>query len=79
MLEGLTILVFGLVIKNFSLLLLLFRTLLANLLTQPNFGDKDAAISLCNSEISAYLIKRFHLFGQDKDVYNLHKIVTYFL
>ena len=24
-------------------------------------------------------IKRFHLLGQGKDAYNLHKIVTYFL
>ena len=31
------------------------------------------------SLISVYSIKRFHLFGQDKGVYNLHKIVTYFL
>lgn len=32
-----------------------------------------------NYSYIAYHIKRFHLLGQDKDVYNLHKIVTYFL
>ena len=38
-----------------------------------------SVISLISVFSIVYLIKRFHLFGQDKDVYNLHKIVTYFL
>ena len=37
--------------KLFTTLIVLENTL-ANLLTQPNFGGKDAAISRCNSEVS---------------------------
>ena len=38
--------------KLFTTLIALENTL-ANLLTQPNFGVKDAANSRCNSEVSA--------------------------
>ena len=38
--------------KLFTTLIALENTL-ANLLTQPNFGVKDAATSHCNSEVSA--------------------------
>ena len=38
--------------KLFTTLIALENTL-ANLLTQPNFGVKDAATSRCNSEVSA--------------------------
>ena len=38
--------------KLFTTLIALEDTL-ANLLTQPNFGGKDAATSRCNSEVSA--------------------------
>ena len=38
-----------------------------------------SVISLISVFNIVCLLKRFHLFGQDKDVYNLHKIVTYFL
>ena len=38
--------------KLFTTLIALENTL-ANLLTQPNFGVKDAATSHCNGEVSA--------------------------
>ena len=38
--------------KLFTILIVLENTL-ANLLTQPNFGGKDAATSRCNSEVNA--------------------------
>ena len=39
--------------KKLLTTLITLKNTLANLLTQPNFGGKDAATSHCNSEISA--------------------------
>ena len=39
--------------KKFITTLIALENTLANLLTQPNFGGKDAATSRCNSEVSA--------------------------
>ena len=39
--------------KKFITTLIALENTLANLLTQPNFGVKDAATSRCNSEVSA--------------------------
>ena len=44
---------FGLVIKKLFTTLIVLENTLANLLTQSNFGVKDAATSHCNSEVSA--------------------------
>ena len=50
---------------------------------EPNLDRTKRILISVISVISVfnivYFIKRFHLFGQDKDVYNLRKIVTYFL
>ena len=39
--------------KKLFTTLIAFENTLANLLTQPNFGGKDATTSHCNSEVSA--------------------------